>query len=269
MDTFAEPLLGNDGTADVHSLAPETSQISTRPHYPNRAKQWQHNVRPILPPRPRLIYDQHRCKICAPPLTVGFVAAALVILGCLLLGLPVSGGGGLVLIVGCTFTAAGVVLPLVAFCTCIACKTPSRARRMRDGLLADALLEELMAGAAINAHYDCFGADHAPAGTVLLLAGAACPRISQRRFAEALAGRFRTLIVDLPGHGSLVSVAFSLRRCERLLNRVLERELGIAAEATDAVAVAAAFAQVCAHCGDIACCLHLRVWLCSSTSLPS
>ena len=230
-DSLAQPLI-NESITDPD----KAPQRISRPHYPNRTRQW--HPAAVAPVRPRLIYDQHRCKVCAPPLAVSFAASVLFTLGCLLLALPIGGSSDLVLIAGCAFTAAGAVMPVLAFCTCIACKTPSRTRRMREGLLADALLEELMAGAVLHEHYDCLGAENAAAGTVVLLAGAACPRITQRRFAQAVASRFRAIIIDLPGHGSLVSVAFSLRRCERLLNRILERELGLAPEATDAAVAA-------------------------------
>ena len=122
-----------------------------------------------------------------------------------------------------------------------------------------------------------------PPATVVILAGAGAPRIVSRQLAEAISkqglqsmitdsvqgdvassssysaagggggGRGQPIVsgckaicVDLPGHGSLVSIGFSLARCERLLLAVVNRELeksGVAASKLRNAAAAAAGGQ--------------------------
>jgi hypothetical protein len=145
------------------------------------------------------------------------------------------------------FCGVGLVFPLVCLGLCVCHATPSARRRQRDDFVHDSLLEELLGHAALGEHYDCYGHANAGAGTVLLLAGASAPRVVMRAFAESLAEAQRVIVVDLPGHGTLVNVPFSLARCDRVLCRVLEREFGLRpsellmrASATTAAAIGAA-----------------------------
>ena len=187
--------------------------------------------------RPRFLYDQRRCRVCLPPLSVLLLGGGMLAVGVLLLlpQLPVRSGlhipdspSGLADGISYALLATGAVFPLACLLLCVWAATPSRAARQRAAVRADALLEELTSAVNLGEHYDVAGAERAAEGTVLLLAGAACPRITMRSFSDALAVHYRTLSVDLPGHGSLVGVGFSLARCERLVTKVLERELNLA-----------------------------------------
>lgn len=221
--------------------------------------------------RPRLLYEQRRCQVCVPPLATIAAAVTFVTLG-LSLALPQSAFAHELrdrdnfrrhdsVILGAAFLLLGLLLPGAVLWACLCVATPSRKRRQREAVVADAMLEEMLAGQAIMQHYDVMqpvaaggrhwgpsGADGGPPppsapATVILLAGAGAPRIVSHQLAHMLAHMpppavaedgsalprtvtgFKTVCVDLPGHGSLVSVGFSLARCERVLRAVIQREL--------------------------------------------
>jgi pimeloyl-ACP methyl ester carboxylesterase len=169
---------------------------------------------------------------------------------------------------GYALLGASALLPLVALVVCVVAATPGKTARQRDAVYSDALLEERVSSAqALAQVVDLFppttatmktrGGDsddddaddeemEAPArptrprkGTIVLLSGAGAPRSHSHPIAEACADQGYTCVcVDLPGHGSLSSVTFSLVRSERVLGAVIEREL--AAARAEAAAVTAA-----------------------------
>jgi len=126
-----------------------------------------------------------------------------------------------------------IVFSLVAplFCTlfCVWRSTPNRASRARDAMFSDALLEEICSGSAsLRQIYDVYGAENKEHGTLLFInAGLGAPRQVMAGFARHAAQQnLRALVVDLPGHGSLCNVTFSLARCERVLLAVVGQEMG-------------------------------------------
>ena len=109
---------------------------------------------------------------------------------------------------------------------------------MKDDFYADALLEEMLAGDNVTDHYDVFGADNdvnlssgagsrtmKSRGTIIFLGGLGAPRASTQIHSRAAAAAgYKTISIDMPSHGTLSAVTFSLARCERVLLRVLRRE---------------------------------------------
>ena len=61
-------------------------------------------------------------------------------------------------------------------------------------------------------------------GTIIFLGGLGAPRASTQ-IHHGLGGRgwVQTISIDMPSHGTLSAVTFSLARCERVLLRVLRR----------------------------------------------
>lgn len=120
--------------------------------------------------------------------------------------------------------AVGVLGPLLCLCVCMCCSRPSKKQRMKYGFYGDALLQEMLSGENITDHYDVEGENNADRGTVVFLSGLSSPRTCNAIHTESLSRFYRTISVDLPGHGTLTSVPYSLARCERVLRNVLERE---------------------------------------------
>jgi pimeloyl-ACP methyl ester carboxylesterase len=188
--------------------------------------------------RPRFVYDQHRCRVCVPPLSVITIAVGMVAVGVLLLLPSISLRTVFHLdtfeaevgdILAYCLIGVGSALPLLSLLGCVWYATPTRAQWQVKNNKADALLEEMTGVVQLAEHYDVIGAENAANGTVVLLAGASCPRITMQSFANAIGVHYRAILIDLPGHGSLVNVAFSLARSERVLAKVLERELHLTA----------------------------------------
>jgi hypothetical protein len=142
----------------------------------------------------------------------------------------------------------GLVGPCFFVFACALCQRPSKRQRMKDDFYADALLEEMLAGDNVTDHYDVFGADNdanlssssssasspgtgrsSPAmqsrGTIVFFGGLGAPRASTQIHSRAAAeAGYKTIAIDMPSHGTLSAVTFSLARCERVLLRVLRRE---------------------------------------------
>jgi len=247
-----------------------------------------------------------RCRILLPLVLLLCVCACLIALGATLLFVERGDSddsswpallaaffdlhGRLAAYVGLSLVILGVVLGPAAIGLHVFCTSPSTRARLRQGMLADALLEELVGGestTALSEHYDVFsrpprfegghlalpmsgdalleareeGTDEegeeeeeegrssvpgtpggssightaavtmrGPPMTLILLAGESSPRAASLLLAQHLASTpggagIRAITVDLPGHGSLAAVAFSLARAERVLQAVIEAEL--------------------------------------------
>jgi len=67
-----------------------------------------------------------------------------------------------------------------------------------------------MQGATIRQHYTIVGHHNAGQGTLVLLPGAGAPRGTVLPLARRLARRFRVIALDLPGHGTLSTVPYTL-----------------------------------------------------------
>lgn len=195
------------------------------------------NGRPVsIGAKPRLFYEQRRCRIYIPVILMTLVSSALITLAAILLS-ETDGGGASVradaaAVVAYALLGASAALPLIFFLGCIWCSTPSRNARQQMDWYADALLEEMLTGPGVTEHYDVLSPQLAAEGTVVLLGPACSPRILNRGFAEALAEQYKTICIDLPGHGSMADVLFSLPRCERVLNAIIERELRLGLSAS-------------------------------------
>ena len=114
--------------------------------------------------RPRLLYEQRRLQVCLPPLATVGLALTFVCLG-LGLALPDSAlviaaqeSGRLrrhnVVLIGCVLFVLGLLLAPVCLWVSMCVATPSRKRRQREAVVQDAMLEELLAGQALQQHYD-------------------------------------------------------------------------------------------------------------------
>ena len=100
---------------------------------------------------------------------------------------------------------------------------PGRRARQLQSFYDDSLLDQMLSGNVFE-HYDVEGEASAAAGTVVVLAGASSPRNVSKIFTSELAKYLRTICIDLPSHGSLFAVAYSLSRCERVVSAVLAKE---------------------------------------------
>lgn len=122
----------------------------------------------------------------------------------------------------------GLVGPCVCVYACALCQRPSKRQRMKDDFYADALLEEMLAGDNVTDHYDVFGGagpQQKSRGTIVFLGGLGAPRASTQIHSRAAAeAGYKTIAIDMPSHGTLSAVTFSLARCERVVLRVLKRE---------------------------------------------
>lgn len=119
----------------------------------------------------------------------------------------------------------GVLGPAIVLRFCVWWLRPGRRDRQRDAFYGDAMLQEMTTGNSITEHFDSYGDENGENGTLVLLAGAGAHRGTLRPLARRLAHEYRVLVVDLPGHGSLAAVPFSLLRCERILNLIIDREV--------------------------------------------
>lgn len=197
----------------------------------------------------RLRADQRRHRRAGVPFTEKLCLALLVVASLLVLAAGVSGfvyiggdgaggdssGGGDLDVprwlgvpardrarAAAALVAAGVLLPVVWLACWVRCARMSRTKRSRIAFFADALLEEKIRGEGVRDCFDVEGDEFAENGTIVLLAGATAPRTLSRLISGRLARRFRVASVDVPGHGALQSVAFSLGGAQRMLSRVLE-----------------------------------------------
>jgi pimeloyl-ACP methyl ester carboxylesterase len=138
--------------------------------------------------------------------------------------------------------------PLLSLFVRVLWAAPSRSSRARDAVFADARLEEICSSAvALRDVYDVIGAADAPCTALMIAGGAGAPREVLRGLARRLAAAqgVRVLLVDVPAHGALAAVTFSLARTERVLLAVMahERAQRVVLVAFSAAAyIAAAFA---------------------------
>ena len=116
--------------------------------------------------------------------------------------------------------------PFVALSIVNICLRRSHREQLRENFFGDALLEELLSGQHVFEHFDCQGEGNKSKGTVVFLSGIGVPRIVSLVHSDQISLDYRTLSIDLPGSGSLVAVSYSLQRCQRVLNEVLDRVLG-------------------------------------------
>ena len=183
--------------------------------------------------RGRLIYDQRRLRMCLPPLTIATLGV-LLIAGGVLVAIDASPLHDQLrwslsrleaIAIGCGLVGAGLLLPILSLFACLWIVTPTTAQRQRSDAFADALLEEVLSGAAIREHYETYGAARSSRPTVIFLAGMGAPRaINSALAADVAAHGTRSLNVDLPAHGTLINIAFSLARAERVLLAVIDRD---------------------------------------------
>ena len=121
----------------------------------------------------------------------------------------------------------GVLGPLFCVFACALCQRPSKRQRMKEDFYADALLEEMLAGEHLADHYDVRGSvpGESTRGTMVFLGGLGAPRAaSELHSRDAAQAGYKTIAIDMPSHGTLSAVTYSLARCERVILRVLQRE---------------------------------------------
>eukprot|EP00941_MAST-03F_sp_MAST-3F-sp1_P003357 g3357.t1 len=116
----------------------------------------------------------------------------------------------------------GLFGPFVSLFCCVTFSAPSRKAQMGLSFFGDALLDQMLSGDAIEEHYDISGMNKP--GTIVFVGGLGCPRVVNRLHTDVLSRNHRCISVDLPGHGSLAAVPYSLARAVRVLYRVVERE---------------------------------------------
>lgn len=117
--------------------------------------------------------------------------------------------------------------PLLSLFVRVLWASPSRSSRARDAVFADARLEEICSSAvALRDVYDVIGPADAPCTALMIAGGAGAPRVVLRGLARRLAAAqgVRVLLVDIPAHGALAGVTFSLARTERVLLAVMAHE---------------------------------------------
>ena len=97
---------------------------------------------------------------------------------------------------------------------------------MKEDFYADALLEEMLAGDNIADHYDVTGIPGEQSrGTIVFLGGLGAPRATAELHSRVAAqAGYKTIAIDVPSHGTLSAVTYSLARCERVILRVMQRE---------------------------------------------
>ena len=121
----------------------------------------------------------------------------------------------------------GILGPCFCVFACACFNRPSKRQRMKEDFYADALLEEMLTSDNVADHYDVMGVpgDQHSRGTIVFLGGLGAPRATAELHSRAArqAG-YKTVAIDMPSHGTLSAVAYSLARCERVILRVMQRE---------------------------------------------
>lgn len=131
-------------------------------------------------------------------------------------------------IVGWVALGVAATFPFLFIGFLIWLSTPSRAALKKEALFADALLEEMTSSpASMKEHYDVHGHEKAMNGTLIFFPGLGAPRAIASTFGRITAKQYRTICIDMPGHGSLASVAFSFERAERIFLSVVRNEFHI------------------------------------------
>ena len=232
----------------------------------------------VSPPSLRVRRLRTRCGICAPFIMLLFIAGALVIAGALLFfpaSIPLASCFGFepnseaLMMSAAALIALSAAAPILSLCCCVWVATPSKAAHARAAVFADALLEEVCgnagSGAALADAYDIFDgttnntfnntnttydnetdkkkSNYKDGGaTVLMIAGGTgAPRVVLRGLARRVAAAgLRVLVVDLPGHGELAAVTFSLARSARVISAVLARDARACGSVNATAAAAAA-----------------------------
>jgi hypothetical protein len=121
----------------------------------------------------------------------------------------------------------GVLGPFVCIFACALCQRPSKRQRMKEDFYADALLAEMLNGDNVADHYDVRGSvpGQVTRGTIVILGGLGTPRSAADVQSEAAVNAgYKTISIDVPSHGTLSAVTYSLARCERVILRVMQRE---------------------------------------------
>jgi hypothetical protein len=120
----------------------------------------------------------------------------------------------------------GVIGPCFCVFACALCQRPSKRQRMKEDFYADALLEEMLVGDNIADHYDVTGIPGEQSrGTIVFLGGLGAPRATAALHSRVAAqAGYKTIAIDVPSHGTLSAVTYSLARCERVILRVMQRE---------------------------------------------
>ena len=170
--------------------------------------------------------------------------------------------GSATLMMGATLLIAfSAAAPMLCLCGCVWINTPSHAAHARAAVFADARLEQVCgdagSDAALGDAYDIFqngdndddanasaygaseshsshsrspsqrqGSVRDGGATVLMICGGAgAPRVILRGLARRMAASgLRVLVADMPGHGELAAITFSLARCARVISAVLARD---------------------------------------------
>lgn len=131
---------------------------------------------------------------------------------------------GLGMIAGILLVVVGVLSPWVCLQCCLCYRKPADSVFEHSRFYGQAALHQNMQGATIRQHYSVAGKDNASRGTVVLLPGAGAPRGTMLPLARRLARNFRVIALDLPGHGTLSTVPYTLQHCSTVIARVLARE---------------------------------------------
>ena len=120
----------------------------------------------------------------------------------------------------------GIIGPCFCVFACALCQRPSKRQRMKEDFYADALLEEMLVGDNVADHYDVMSVPGENSrGTVVFLGGLGAPRATAELHSRtASQAGYKTIAIDLPSHGTLSAVTYSLSRCERVILRVMQRE---------------------------------------------
>ncbi len=179
------------------------------------------------------VYSKRACRLFMIPSTILVIALLLTALGVLLAVREQWLPGGLLphtrwfqeyeLYFALGLVAFGILTPLI-FLRVSLCVAGSESQQQSD-FFGDAVIEQCLSSASIHEHYDVAGEHNAEHGTIVFIAGATAPRHIMWPVARRCASRYRVITVDMPGHGSLVNVPFSLPRAHQVLTRVVDREM--------------------------------------------
>jgi len=131
----------------------------------------------------------------------------------------------------------GVFGPMLLLHLCMRCHRRGRREEELGDLYGDALLEEMLSGDTLFEHYTIRGTSHIERGTIVFVGGLACPRVINNIHTRYLSKMFRTISVDMPGHGTLNGVQYSLSRSVRVLKRVIDNEVSAAEQQLSVVLV--------------------------------
>jgi len=179
------------------------------------------------------VYSKRSCRVFMCPSIILVVSLIVVAAGILLALREQWLPGGLLphtawfqdyeLYFALGLVATGLLTPLI-FLRVSLCFAGSESQQQSD-FFGDAVIEQCLSSASIHEHYDVAGEHNAEHGTLVFIAGATAPRHIMWPVARRCASRYRVITVDMPGHGSLVNVPFSLPRAHQVLTRVIDREM--------------------------------------------